>query len=93
MRNMLKFGLQTLFLLLVLLGAGTIYSIIQSQTYGRLINYVGIVRGATQRLVKMELAGQPRDVLVVYLDDILASHLVAAGIFNNCNLAVQLVQS
>ncbi len=79
MRNMLKFGLQTLFLLLVLLGAGTIYSIIQSQTYGRLINYVGIVRGATQRLVKMELAGQPRDVLVVYLDDILHELLTGDG--------------
>ena len=44
MQNMLKFGLKTLFLLVVLLGVGAIYSIDQSQTYGRLINYVGIVR-------------------------------------------------
>lgn len=70
MQNMLKFGLKTLFLLVILLGAGAIYSINQSQTYGRLINYVGIVRGATQRLVKLELAQEPRDDLIAYLDGI-----------------------
>ena len=70
MQNMLKFGLKTLFLLVVLLGVGAIYSIDQSQTYGRLINYVGIVRGATQRLVKLELAQEPHDDLIAYLDGI-----------------------
>ena len=70
MQNMLKFGLKTLFLLVVLLGVGAIYSIDQSQTYGRLINYVGIVRGATQRRVKLELAQEPHDDLIAYLDGI-----------------------
>lgn len=71
MQTFLKYGLKILFLLLVLLGASSIYSIIQSQTYGKLINYVGIVRGASQRLIKLEVSGRPRDDLLLYLDAIL----------------------
>ena len=33
---------------------------------------MGIVRGATQRLVKLELVGEPNDTLIGYLDSILA---------------------
>ena len=37
----------------------------------RVINYAGIVRGATQRLVKLEIANNPNDNLITYLDNIL----------------------
>ena len=63
---------RNMFLLLFLFSGVTIHTLIQSQTNGRLINYVGIVRGATQRLVKLELSGNPNDPLIDYLDSILA---------------------
>ena len=37
----------------------------------RVINYAGLARGATQRLVKLEIIGIHDDELVQYLDDIL----------------------
>jgi methyl-accepting chemotaxis protein len=39
---------------------------------GRVVNYSGIVRGATQRLVKLELAGQQADQLMFKLDRIIS---------------------
>ncbi len=41
------------------------------QGSGRVINYTGIVRGATQRLVKLEIANQYNDNAISYIDDIL----------------------
>ena len=71
MKRFLKGGLVGLFLSLILLGAITLSAITRMQSNGRLINYVGIVRGATQRLVKLELMGQPSGDTLQYLDDIL----------------------
>ena len=56
----------------LLLGVITIHTVVQIQSYGKLINYVGIVRGATQRLVKLELEGFARDDILEYLDGIFA---------------------
>lgn len=41
------------------------------QGNARVINYIGIVRGATQRLIKKELQHDPDDQLIKQLDDIL----------------------
>lgn len=41
------------------------------QGTARVINYAGIVRGATQREVKLEIAGHPNDALSERLDSIL----------------------
>ena len=41
------------------------------QGTSRVINYAGLARGATQRLVKLEIIGIHDDELVQYLDDIL----------------------
>lgn len=71
MKRFMKGGLLGLFFCMLFLGSITVHAIVQAQSYGRLINYVGIVRGATQRLVKLELEGRPDDDLVDYLDDIL----------------------
>ncbi|HTG01020.1 MAG TPA: methyl-accepting chemotaxis protein [Nitrospirota bacterium] len=38
---------------------------------GRVVNFAGIVRGGTQRLVKLELAGTPADELAAKLDAII----------------------
>lgn len=41
------------------------------QGNARVINYTGIVRGATQRLIKQEMNGQPNDSLIQYIDGII----------------------
>ena len=42
------------------------------QGTARVINYAGLVRGATQRMVKLEITGNQNEELVQYLDDILS---------------------
>lgn len=79
MKKTSKAGLIGLFLLLMMIGPLTIHSIIQLQSFSRLINYVGIVRGATQRLVKLELAGTDCDDLILQLDGILDELLTGKG--------------
>lgn len=49
----------------------SLFSIKQIQGDARVINYTGIVRGATQRLVKQELNQMENDTLIKYLDTIL----------------------
>lgn len=41
------------------------------QGTARVINYAGLVRGATQRLVKLEIIGNSNDELIGYLDEVL----------------------
>ncbi len=54
-------------ILLTLIMMGDIRKI---QGNARVINYVGLVRGATQREIKLEIANQPNDDLIQYLDNI-----------------------
>ena len=56
------------------------------QGTARVINYAGLVRGATQRLVKLEVTGNPNDNLIQYLDDILADLKYDDGNYNLVNL-------
>lgn len=48
-----------------------ISSIVLIQKDAKIINYTGIVRGATQQLVKLELMDRPNDALIEKLDTIL----------------------
>ena len=81
MKRFLIRGLALLFVLLLLFGGITLHTVIQSQANGRLINYVGIVRGATQRMIKLELAGEPDDALLTYLDDIVNELVSGEGAY------------
>lgn len=56
---------------LLILGVFSVLSIRDLQGTGRVINYAGVVRGATQRLIKQELNGQPNDTLISQLNSIL----------------------
>lgn len=56
---------------MVLLGIFALVSIERLQGNARVINYAGVVRGATQRLVKQELQGKPDDALIRRLDSII----------------------
>lgn len=56
-----------------------VLSIHQLQGSARVINYAGVVRGATQRLIKQELNGQQNDGLMDRLDGILAELSTGRG--------------
>lgn len=51
----------------------------QSVGDARIVNYSGIVRGATQKLVKEELNGQPDDALIQRLDGIIENLQTGRG--------------
>lgn len=82
MKKHVRVALAGLFVLLVLLGGFTIHTIVRTQSYGRLINYVGIVRGATQRLVKLELEDQPNDEMMEYLNGIVRELTTGEGSYD-----------
>ena len=52
------------------------------QGTARVINYTGLVRGATQREVKLEITGNPNDELIDYLDGILEDLKYEDGDYN-----------
>ena len=58
-------------------GGGTSYKI---QGNARVINYAGIIRGATQREIKLEISGNANNSLIRYLDDIFDG-LIQAYVF------------
>ena len=64
---------------LVLLGLLSIISIERLQGNARVINYAGVVRGATQRLVKQEIQGVENDALVTRLDKIIDELISGKG--------------
>lgn len=68
-------------ILILFIGVSTLsfYSIIQLQGNARVINYVGIVRGATQKLVKKELRGYADNALLSRLDSIIVDLLNGGG--------------
>lgn len=64
---------------LICLGGLSLLSIYNLQGNARVINYAGVVRGATQRLVKEELQGQTDDALIARLDSILEELATGQG--------------
>lgn len=56
---------------LIISGFFALYSIGNVQGNARVVNYTGIVRGATQKLVKEEMSGEPDDALITHLDKII----------------------
>lgn len=64
---------------LLVTGHLSLISIHGLQGNSRVINYTGVVRGATQRLVKQELNGQHNDALIKRLDGILAELATGEG--------------
>ncbi|MCL1791985.1 MAG: diguanylate cyclase [Peptococcaceae bacterium] len=71
-----------LILSFVTIGILSIVSIRQIQGHARVVNYVGIVRGATQKLIKEELHNSPDDTLIMRLDSILENLSTGSGDHN-----------
>lgn len=65
--------------LFVLMSFLSLTSINQLKGNARVVNYAGIVRGATQRLVKKELMGYPDDALLKRLDSIVNELITGEG--------------
>lgn len=79
MKKLARLLFLVLLVLLVLTGMSSIRLISSISSYATLINYVGIVRGASQRLVKLELNGQSNAELEQYVDEILAELINGSG--------------
>ena len=60
------------------LSAKSMYDI---RGYGKLINYVGIVRGASQRVIKLETNDMQDDELIEYVSDIMRELLTGEGTY------------
>lgn len=60
-------------ILLIILGTSFLSAKTMTEigNYSKLINYVGIVRGVSQRVVKLETNGEPDEELVEYVSEIL----------------------
>ena len=57
-----------------LFGVGLlVFIMVQMQNYASIINDAGVVRGATQRAVKLEIADMPNEDVVEHVDEVLAS--------------------
>ena len=82
-----------LILVMLLLVTSMILQINALQGTARVINYAGIVRGATQREVKLEVVGQPNDQLIVYLDEILQGLKFGGGKYELVSLKDEAYQS
>lgn len=67
------------FLLMIFASLFSVRSIVNMQGYGKLINYLGIVRGCGQRVIKLEISRQPKDSLVDYVDGILSELSTGEG--------------
>ena len=75
-----------LILILIVLIIFIMVNISRLQGTARVINYAGLVRGDTQREVKLEITGNPDDELIKYLDDILDDLKYKDGQYNLVNL-------
>ena len=83
----------TLILVMVFLVGAMIFQINCLQGTARVINYAGIVRGATQLEVKLEIVGQKNDELIAYLDDILEGLKYESRKYNLVSLQDETYQS
>lgn len=75
-----------LIIVMMILVTSMIYQINCLQGTARVINYAGIIRGATQREVKLEIVGQENDDLIAYLDEILQGLKYERGRYNLVSL-------
>ena len=85
-KNIIGIIQSCLILILIVLIIFIMVNISRLQGTFRVINYAGLVRGATQREVKLEITGNPDDELIKYLDDILTDLKYQNGQYNLVDL-------
>ena len=91
-KNIIGIVQSCLILILVVLIICMMIQISRLQGTARVINYAGLVRGATQREVKLEITGNQDEELINYLDDILSGLRYQDGHYDlvrkNCRFRV-----
>ena len=65
--------------ILIILTIFMIADVKKLQGNARVVNYAGIIRGATQRMVKLEVVDEGNDELIQYLDDIFSGLMHGGG--------------
>ena len=65
-------GLMVLTCILIILFFGIMSLVSKIQGTARVVNYAGLVRGKTQRIIKLEDAGQPQDGMIADIDAFIA---------------------
>lgn len=83
----------SMILILIVVVAIMMLLINHLQGTARVINYAGLVRGATQREVKLEIAERPNNELITYLDNILSGLKYGKGSYDLVSLDDQEYQS
>lgn len=81
-RTMVTVVQSVLIVAMMVLVVSMTYQIRCLQGTARVINYAGIVRGATQRAVKLEVVNQGNDELITYLDEIINGLKYESGKYN-----------
>ena len=79
MKKKMKFLLPIVLIIILVMSLFSARSITRIRNYGKLINYVGIVRGATQRVIKLETNDKQDDELIAYVDGIMEELLTGEG--------------
>lgn len=81
-----------LIFILIILVAFMMLHIHNLQGTARVINYAGLVRGATQRIVKLEISGRSDHELTIYVDNILTELKYEDGIYELTSLEDKVYQ-
>ena len=71
-KNIIGIMQSVLIIFIVILVVMMMIQIEHLQGTARVINFAGLVRGATQREIKLEITGTQNDELIQYLDDIIS---------------------
>lgn len=70
--NFVQTGIAVLAAVLVVLIIIMMQIVSSIQGTGRVVNYAGLVRGKTQRIVKLEITGNQEDNMIQDIDDFIA---------------------
>lgn len=81
-KNIIGIMQSVLIIVLVILVVMIMMQIGNLQGTARVINYAGLVRGDTQREIKLEITGTQNDELIQYLDDIISGLRYQDGHYN-----------
>lgn len=81
-KNIIGIMQSVLIIFIVILVVMMMIQIDHLQGTARVINYAGLVRGDTQREIKLEITGTQNDELIQYLDDIISGLRYQDGHYN-----------
>lgn len=82
-----------LMIVLIILTTFMMIDVNKIQGNARVINYAGIIRGTTQREIKLEISGNVNNSLIRYLDDIFDGLIHGGGKYQLTKIDYQKYQN